>query len=577
MAKKSTGRRPKRKATKKRSYSRRKKTEEQQRWDSIREAVKKNHELRADFDAQAVSHLVNSSELLNADGTSNHKDVIRQARRIYKGVGVVHNVVDLMADFAIQGICLVHEEEEQEMFYNAWTKKVDIFGRGLHFLSSLFKDGNNVVFRHRATLKEEDVEELRALGDAFRGLKRSKPNVIPVRYTFLDPVKTEKIGSELFGQQYEVEFSRVERKALTKPETKEEREFIKQLPKQALENIRKSGKVTLTKEEVFVSHYKKDDWEEWGEPIFFSIFDDIKFKDILRKMDESVARNIMNSIVIFRLGDTKNQLPATTKEIATFADLLKTPTKSKTLVWNDLVDFIATYPETNLMLNDDKYKAVNNDILSGLGVSEVLINGLGGNYANSFLSVKTLLEKLESARKIFEKWLRTELELIRTAMGWEKLPKIKFGHMTLRDERAEKALILNLLDKGIISNQTALSYFGEDWKVEIKRIRQEQKDIRGLRKPNNTKRPGRPVNTDDIPQDNKRETKPTGSSLQSVINSVRLAVMENKGLTDETGLTEDDNEKIKILSEEIMPYLSDPFNTDTEEVSRIISEVIYHG
>ena len=546
--------------------------------DAMRASVEQSLQLGKYYEAQATDGLVNTSELLNNNGSSSHKDVIPQARRIYKTVGIVHNVIDLMTDFAAQGTCFSHKDATQEMFYNAWARKIDLFGRILHFLRSLFRDGNNVIFRHRAKLKQKDIEGLKALGQAFRELEPSKPKTIPVRYTFIDPTKVEKIGNELFGQSYEVEFSREDRRAISKPTTKEERDFARNLSRKDLLAIKKRGRITLTDENLFVSHYKKDDWEEWAEPIFFSIFDDIKFKDILRKMDESVARNIMSSIVVFKLGNTKDLLPATKKEIENFSSLLKTPTKAKQLVWNDLVTIESTYPTSNLMLNDDKYKAVNNDILSGLGVSEVLVNGLGGNYSNSFLSVKTLLEKLESARQILSQWLTVELELIRTAMGWKQLPIIKFGRMTLRDERAEKSLILDLFDKGIISKETVLGYFGENHKVEMERIRRESKEMDPFNPNNDRKKRGRPVNTDDIPQDGPRETRPKGlsnelqKSLDSVIKLVEQAVVRNRGLTDATEFSGYDAFDIIELSKQILPYVPDPGNASIEEIEEIILE-----
>ncbi len=580
--KKTTGKgksKAKSRAKKTRKIKRSRRTEEQIRLDAVNESIQQHIELNQAYDrSEAGQHILTTTELMNSKGSGDHKKIIGQANIIYKTVGVIRNSVDLMSDFAAQGIKLVHEEPDQQAFYNAWARKIGLFNRSSHFLRSLFKAGNTIVFRQMAKLRQQDVDDLQSVGGIFDGLDPSKEKHIPVKYTFIDPTVVEKIGTTLFGQLYEIEVSRDDRLIFKKPVTKKQKQFISRLPREVVNTVIKRGVIVADDKMVFVGHYQKDDWEDWAEPIFFPVFDDIAFKKLLRRMDESVARNIMNSIVVFRLGNAKDGFPATKIEIQKFSSLLKTPTKSKTIVWNNLVDFIATYPPVNLMLNDDKYKAVNNDILSGLGISEVLINGAGGNYANSFLSVKTLLEKLESGREVVIEWLNVELELIRTAMGWEKLPEIRFGRMTLRDERAEKALILNLLDKGIISNQTALSYFGENWSVEIKRIRQEEEFMnRSENKPSRTRRNrGRPVNTKDRPQRTKRDTKPQGlsSELEAVIEHVTIMVMSNKGVADEEDLSVEDRYNIRIFSESIAPHLKDPLNTNADEVAEIISEMI---
>jgi hypothetical protein len=481
-----------------------------------------------------------------------------------------------MSDFAAQGIDLVHEEPKQDAFYRAWSRKIDLFGRVSHFLSSAFKTGNPVVLRHMAKIDKSTIRTMRAASDMFNGLDPAKPLVIPVDYTFINPATVTKVGGSMFGQRYKIKISDEDRAVFKNPKTQREKEIVKQIPKEQLEQIKKSGEVVLGPDLIFVAHYKKDDWETWADPLLMPIFDDIRFKQLLRRMDESVARNIMNSIVVFKLGNAKDGLAATAGEMKKFANLLKTPTKSKTLVWNDLVSIETSYPPTNLMLNDEKYKAVNTDILSGIGISEVLINGVGGNYANSFLSVKTLLEKLETGRSLVINWLYTELELIRTAMGWDHLPKIRFGRMTLRDERAEKALVLNLFEFGIISRQTLLSYFEEDWAVEIQRIKEEEKQMKLLKRPRSSQ-PGRPVNTDGIPQDKERDTKPQGmgtEDLSGVIDIVTKLVCENKGLEDINTLSPEDRYNIECLSKALYPKLSCGGLVNKEEVSRIISEVL---
>ena len=43
----------------------------------------------------------------------------------YDRVGIIRNVIDLMADFAGQGINIVHPNKRIEKFFRAWFKKVN--------------------------------------------------------------------------------------------------------------------------------------------------------------------------------------------------------------------------------------------------------------------------------------------------------------------------------------------------------------------------------------------------------------------------------------------------------------------
>ena len=48
------------------------------------------------------------------------KGIIKRADDIYQRVGLVKNVIDLMGDFAAQGIRIVHPNKKIERFYRKW-------------------------------------------------------------------------------------------------------------------------------------------------------------------------------------------------------------------------------------------------------------------------------------------------------------------------------------------------------------------------------------------------------------------------------------------------------------------------
>ena len=60
----------------------------------------------------------------------------------YKGFGVAKNVIDLMSNFAAEGLTLKHKSKAVQKFYERWAEAVDLPGRVKHILRSYYKTGN---------------------------------------------------------------------------------------------------------------------------------------------------------------------------------------------------------------------------------------------------------------------------------------------------------------------------------------------------------------------------------------------------------------------------------------------------
>jgi hypothetical protein len=311
-------------------------------------------------------------------------------------------------------------------------------------------------------------------------------------------------------------------------------------------------------------HYMKDDHEDWAEPLLWPVMADIFYKNKLRQMDMSVCNSVINAVTIFKLGSIKDNYLPPEAHFDKFSEFLRTPTQAMQMVWNDAISIESSYPPVDKILGMGKYESVDKDILRGIGIPDTLIGGGGdSNFSTGFLGVRTLLERLEEGRESVERWLLRELELIVRTLGIRKMPTVKFGKMSLRDEQKEKQLVIQLLDRNIVSIEAVLEAFGEDFNIELERMRDEEKirDTTGLMQKhspypdpitdideeeklrmssmlkikeqretnkakekeakknpgkkdeevNNGKGPnGRPPGTDGVPQSVKRETKPQG-------------------------------------------------------------------
>jgi hypothetical protein len=430
---------------------------------------------------------------LSDDDTAITRDRVASCREAYENEGIVGNVIDMMVDFACENIVISHGNRLIQNFLRQWARRVKLLNVSEQILKSYFRDGNVPILAFRGQIRDDEIRKFRKRvvasqrSDSRRRLflnKEPKEKAIPYAYRVLDFLKFYKSGSELVGNiLFEYQISAKDKTNVStgilgnsdELNTDQLKELREALGPKIFDKLAKTGRLVLDSERVTLLHYKKDGWRRWATPMFWRIVDNLRFKKLLRDMDTSVAESVINSLSFVKLGNTAEGFPTSPGEIATMASLLRTPSKSKIIVWNDLVDVSSVTPPVSDILSKEKYEPVDGDIRSGIGVSEVLINGEGGNFANSFLSVKTLVERLEGGRKVLLDWIVQELQSVVEAMNFATPPHVQLQHMSLRDEEAEKRLLLELVDRNIISYRTVAERFGENIDVEIQRMKEEDR------------------------------------------------------------------------------------------------------
>lgn len=412
------------------------------------------------------------------------KDRIASCREAYENSGIITNAIDLMVDFALEGIIIVHENKQIERFYQRWMKKVKIPQVIEEIMKSYFVDSNVPVLTFRGKISSSEVNRFKkAVGSTsssklFLDSSPVKRRVIPYKYSVLDVLRLHVEGADLVGSlTYEYELEPDDKRRIKNPEAKFAEDLAK--IKEAFgENdfltLVKTGRLKIDPSRISMLFYKKDGYRRWANPYLWRAIDDLRFKKLLRDMDISVAESVINAITIIKLGDTVNNFPATPAMFAKMAGLLKTNTKSPNLIWNDLISIESNYPPVDEILGEAKYEQVNKEIRASIGIPEVVLAGAGtGNYANSFLAVKSLIERLEGARQAVLRWLEEQVSLVAEAMDFKKPPFIKMAHVDLEDKTEQNKLMLDMADRGMISYQTCIEAFGENFSIEVQRMKEE--------------------------------------------------------------------------------------------------------
>tara|TARA_R110000824_G_scaffold152858_1_gene324244 strand:- start:144 stop:2378 length:2235 start_codon:yes stop_codon:yes gene_type:complete len=421
------------------------------------------------------------------------KDNMGKCNRAYKRVGIVRNVIDLMSDFGSQGVKLVHENKKVERFCRRWfTHKINGEEVTERFLNYLYRIGTVVSQRHmcKISLKEErrlsvasDKGALEPTHEMREGLKTRK-RVIPCGYTFLNPLTLEIAGGELAQFAGEVAFglkiTGSLRTKITAPKNEMEKTLVAKLPKELVDAVTKGVNLLPLDNSKISSHsYKKDDWDTWASPMLECILDDLGLLEKMKLADLAALDGAISQIRVWKLGDLDKGILPTDAAIQKLADILLSNPGGGAfdLIWGPELSFEEVTTSVHNFLGGTKYEPILDAIHSGLGVPPTLTGSArNGGATNNFVSLQTLIQRLEYGRQQVSKFWQQELELLRQAMGWAKAPSIEFDNMILKDQAAEKALLIQLLDRNLVSEEMVVQMFGAMPELETARKRREEKE-----------------------------------------------------------------------------------------------------
>jgi hypothetical protein len=417
------------------------------------------------------------------------KLVIRKAEDIYQRVGLVKNVIDLMGDFASQGIRLVHKNKRIERFYRQWFKKIKGKDRSERFLNNLYKTGNIVINRQTGKLSVKVADKLyQAVAAPDLQVNETldvplEKREIPWKYTFIDPFFVEVAAGPLasFVQQksYQLILPAELRKLVNAPKTDAEKEVVAELPPQILEAAKSRLPYPLDMNKTLVFHYKKDDWQAWAYPMIYSIMDDITVIEKLKLADMAALDGAISNIRIFKLGSLEHKIAPTKAATAKLAQILGNNVGGGTmdLVWGPDIELIESNTNVHQFLGEGKYIPHMNSVYAGLGIPPTLTGTFGAaGTTNNFISLKTLTQRLQYGRDVLVEFWEKEIELVQKAMGFKYAAKIEFDKMDLSNEDTEKSLLVQLADRNLISDELLQTRFGFDPDMEKSRLNKENRD-----------------------------------------------------------------------------------------------------
>ncbi len=225
-------------------------------------------------------------------------------------------------------------------------------------------------------------------------------------------------------------------------------------------------------------------------PYIQSALEALHHKRKLRRMDYSIMDKVISAIMHVKIGD--KDFPITdSEEDQTYVEGISAQLRMRgrneqvlerifQLITNHTVDIKWIFPETEALLNVDKYIDINQEILFGLGFPRILITGEAQKSGTSDSEIATL-----SPIKTAEGFRRKILEVIKDVClevskrnGFTSAPTVTFKSMNLRKFQ-DLLLGLRLLwESSAISRTTLDEEFGLDFAVEVSRLEKETQDLK---------------------------------------------------------------------------------------------------
>lgn len=454
-----------------------------------------------DFDGSVVRHGLNRSDYNRFRGNEKRPRKSREIQQAcldaYDDFGLVRNIHDTMADFTVKGIEVIHPVAEVDDFFRKWFLKVRGPDVSCMMALTLLLTAACPVLRHTARIKRKDEKNIRR-GLAGEDVEIRPPFIlenkrIPWEYTLLNPSTLTVLGDDLSvfigpkAFRYAVDVPPLLISRIKSPRDKIDREMVESLPQDLRELVRRGGTaIPIDPNRLQVLHHKKFDWQGWGVPITYTLLDDLNMLKKLKLADLTALDGCISHIRLWKVGSLEHRRLPGQKTFDYLANLLAMAGNGQNfdLIWGPDIELQETSTEIHKFLGQEKYTPHLTAIYAGYGIPPSLTGmTTETGFTNNAISLKIMTERLAYVRRIVEQFWKYEISLVQNAMGFRLPAKVRFDRLVLTDEAAEKALLVQLADRDLISVGTLQERFGEDPIIEEVRQRAENRKRKSRKLP----------------------------------------------------------------------------------------------
>lgn len=427
------------------------------------------------------------------------RDIMQACNQAYYNVGIVRNIVDLMADFCVKGIDWAHTNKNIQAFYRAWFRKVQGYDVSERFCNYLIRLGNNCIYTNYAKIPQSSINEWRKTkGAEFQNISVTNRK-IPSKYFFVDPTALSEVAPEIGKFADNRMFMMSLAGGLVNSFSKTTKNMvggsqfdigniIRSIPADLRNKITENnGNIVFTEDDFKLHHYKKDDWDSWAKPVVFSVLEPLILLQKMHLADMSALDGAISNIRLWRVGyidqtNALNSIIPTKNMLNKVREIVLNNISGGVLdlFWGPDLDFKESSSSVHQFLGPEKYQHVMAMIYYGFGISPALIGGSGadspsGGLSGNYMSMKVMVERLAYLRNKLTDFWTEEAKQIQLAMGFSSPAKLVFDTAVLSDETQYKQLLLDMYDREIISLEGIREELNLVDPIETSRILRETK------------------------------------------------------------------------------------------------------
>jgi hypothetical protein len=226
-------------------------------------------------------------------------------------------------------------------------------------------------------------------------------------------------------------------------------------------------------------------------PYLSAALESLKHKRNLRRMDYAIASRVIGAIQLFKLGD--KDFPVTEDDKDAQFGAIKDQ-----MLWRDysgkdierIFQLFANHtlqiewvvPDTQAMLDEQKYISVNQDIIYALGFPRILITGESEKTGTSDpqYAMMSPAKTMENFRRKIIKVIQSIVRRVAEENSIKSVPEVKFKPLTLFDHATLLKSLADLYGGANISRSTYAEELGYDWNDETEQRKIEKDKLESL-------------------------------------------------------------------------------------------------
>jgi hypothetical protein len=259
---------------------------------------------------------------------------------------------------------------------------------------------------------------------------------------------------------------------------------------------------------------KENSLDPYPIPYLSKVLEALVFKQQLRRMDYAVASRIINAILLVQEGDKdfplvegeRSNLDKLREQILARANNPMMMERLFTLFSNHTTKLTWITPDVEALLNQEKYKQSNEEVMEGLGFPVILVKGESKGAQAAEVSTWAIQPQMEELRTMILEWLNPVYEMGSDLNNFRNTPSPSFTPIQLQDFIKTAAVFAQAYREGNVSRTTRDHSIGLDFETEVELMLDEVELMKELPKDF----PDMPYNIQVVPEN----APGTGGNLQ---------------------------------------------------------------